>query len=387
MTITTNDGGSGGDFRFFGKGHVEFWDTTSSLIINGDSYHLMKNIRQIAHAVRRHPWLVALAKSYNAAHDGTYSSAPIPELHTTFEGLGNTISNLTIVTSQSTGLFGVAGTDSSDNSLIRDIGLTSVNFTIDGFRIAAGALASGNGGRIENSYATGQIVALHQGCCGAMNVLGGLVGVGGAGSQFSSIMRSYAAVDITGSSDSDIVGGLIGKLNGECFGACSGTVQDSYATGSVTTSDNGAAGGLVGINAGGTILDCYATGTVVGGTTASVGGLVGSDQDLPSEEAFPNIFTSYSTGAVSSGAGASIGGLLGQDVADSEISNAYWDLDTSGISDPTKGAGNIANDPGITGLSDAQLKSGLPAGFDKKVREENAAINGGYPYLIANPPQ
>src|SRR3954454_9223241 len=35
LTITTDGGGSGGDFRFFGAGHVEFWDTTSSLVING----------------------------------------------------------------------------------------------------------------------------------------------------------------------------------------------------------------------------------------------------------------------------------------------------------------------------------------------------------------
>ena len=33
LTITTNDGGTGGDFRFFGKGHVEFWDTDSDLVV------------------------------------------------------------------------------------------------------------------------------------------------------------------------------------------------------------------------------------------------------------------------------------------------------------------------------------------------------------------
>jgi hypothetical protein len=61
-------------------------------------------------------------------------------------------------------------------------------------------------------------------------------------------------------------------------------------------------------------------------------------------------------------------------------------LDTSGISNVAQGAGNIADDPGITGLSDAQLKSGLPIGFDKKVWKEKATLGNGYPTLIDNPP-
>ena len=47
---------------------------------------------------------------------------------------------------------------------------------------------------------------------------------------------------------------------------------------------------------------------------------------------------------------------------------------------------NVANDPGIAGLSDAQLKSGLPKGFDAKTWKESAGVNGGYPYLKSNTP-
>ena len=79
--------------------------------------------------------------------------------------------------------------------------------------------------------------------------------------------------------------------------------------------------------------------------------------------------------------------LLGRTKSRPNIDNTYWDLNTSGIGDPTRGAGNVSNDPGITGLTDAQLKSGLPAGFDSKIWAQNAGINHGYPYLIANPPQ
>ena len=73
--------------------------------------------------------------------------------------------------------------------------------------------------------------------------------------------------------------------------------------------------------------------------------------------------------------------------ASGSISSTYWDLDTSGVSDHAEGAGNIPNDPGITGLTDAQLKSGLPHSFDPKIWGSNPNINDGYPYLRANPPK
>jgi hypothetical protein len=58
-----------------------------------------------------------------------------------------------------------------------------------------------------------------------------------------------------------------------------------------------------------------------------------------------------------------------------------------GINNPSQGAGNIANDPGITGLTTQQLQSALPTGFDPKIWASNPNINNGYPYLRANPPQ
>ena len=58
-----------------------------------------------------------------------------------------------------------------------------------------------------------------------------------------------------------------------------------------------------------------------------------------------------------------------------------------GILDPHQGAGDPSDDPGITGLTDAQLKSALPAGFDPNVWGQSSSINNGWPYLLANPPQ
>lgn len=76
------------------------------------------------------------------------------------------------------------------------------------------------------------------------------------------------------------------------------------------------------------------------------------------------------------------GGVVG--AYPGSFSDVYWDTDTSGI--PSDGVGNDPNEPGVTGLSNAQLTSGLPAGFDPTVWAENPNINGGRPYLIANPP-
>jgi hypothetical protein len=95
MTITTNDGGSGGDLTFDGKGRVIFWDMASSLVINGQSFMLVKTLGNLRVAVKSNPnGAYALADNYNAQRNGVFSKAPIKELFGTLEGLGNVISNL-----------------------------------------------------------------------------------------------------------------------------------------------------------------------------------------------------------------------------------------------------------------------------------------------------
>ena len=59
------------------------------------------------------------------------------------------------------------------------------------------------------------------------------------------------------------------------------------------------------------------------------------------------------------------------------MTDSYWDTQTSG---QTTSAGG-------TGLTTAQLESGLPAGFDSTVWGSNRRINHGYPYLLALPPK
>jgi hypothetical protein len=255
-----------------------------------------------------------------------------------------------------------------------------------------GGLVGQNSGRVENSHATGNVTG------GKYSVNGGLVGVGGIA------LNSYATGTVTGG-DHSSNGGLVGEqggdsviansyatgavtggvfsVNGGLLGSNdSGLITNTFATGSVTGTDSESTnGGLVGVN-GGTIANSYATGAVSssGAVGSWVGGLVGENFDVISD--------SYSTGAVSGQGNDSVGGLIGYDFSNSgDISNTYWNTTTSGITNLSQGAGNIANDPGITGLTTVQFQSGLPAGFDPKVWAENPDINGDLPYLLSNPPR
>jgi hypothetical protein len=51
-----------------------------------------------------------------------------------------------------------------------------------------------------------------------------------------------------------------------------------------------------------------------------------------------------------------------------------------------RGAGNVTDDPGILGLTTDQLQENIPRGFSRKIWAQKQSINGGLPYLIADPP-
>jgi len=67
LSILTNDGGSGGELAFSGKGHVTFKKLSGSLSINGTSYKLVKSIASLAAAIKNKPsGDYALATDYSA---------------------------------------------------------------------------------------------------------------------------------------------------------------------------------------------------------------------------------------------------------------------------------------------------------------------------------
>src|ERR1700722_5738176 len=250
----------------------------------------------------------------------------------TFDGLGHTVSNLTIKLPlvNYVGLFGSIGA----GSVVQNIGLVGGGVIGDEF---VGGLAGASAGMVRNSYVTG-------GVSGTAGIVGGLVGL-----NDGTVSNSYATGSVSGGNG---VGGLVGlSIGGAIYGslatgsvsgtnndvgglagASTGPISNSSATGSV--SGNGPyIGGLVGLN-GGPISNSNATGNVNGSTY--VGGLVGVNA------ASASITSSYATGNVS-GTGGRIGGLAGMSAG--AVSNAYA---TGSVSGPTDVGGLVGLTYGST---------------------------------------
>lgn len=375
LTMTTDDGGNNGDLYFAGKGRVDFRDMTSSLIINGNSYELIRNIHDLAVLGDSEPYL-AFARDSQAGHR-TYSSAPVDSLDATVEGLGHTISGLKIsVPAENDDPIGLVGTYTvtSRDTALRDLKLVDVNVQGGEAGQEIGALVGENDATLIGVSVTGQVENTSTNA-----IVGGLVG-----RNLGRIINSSASATVT-VGPSSAAGGLAGVNLGDCPPSCIAIISQSYSDGSVTGGDSAFVGNLVGRNEGGWVLDCYSEGNATGGSGATVGGLMGTNED--NGTILPRLKRSYATTVVSAGSGSTLGGLLGQDIAQTRAMDTYWDLDTSDVSDPSQGAGNVPNDPGITGLTSVQLQSGLPAGFDASVWAQSPTINGGFPYLADNPPQ
>lgn len=228
--------------------------------------------------------------------DNNYGFAPIGSESSaftgSFDGAGHTINGLTI-NRPATNDVGLFGFASG--ATLANVGLTNLN--VSGAADVGGLVGCQNGGSISNAYTTGSV-------SGVNHSIGGLAGKNYGGS----ISNSYATASVNGGGQ---IGGLVGTQTN------SGSITKSYATGSVTGS-NFYVGGLVGGSTNGsTISNSYATGSVTG--SSDVGGLAGW----------------HSGGAITS---------------------SYWDTQTSGISDLSKGVGNLPNIPGVTSLTTAQMK-------------------------------
>lgn len=374
LTISTNGGHHAVDLEFFGKGSVQFWDLSSSLVINGKSYTLVGDIATLAADIAANAsGSYALAKSYDASVDGTYSSSPIPTtFNGTLEGLGNAIWNLTIRfaidQNTSVGLFTFIGIPGGIRNFGIKANLQSMNEV--GSIGGIGALAAGSLGWIDRCWTFTEIKLVG----GHGGQIGGL-----AGFNEGTISNSHASAKIDGENDSANIGALVGTNDA--------IITVAYAKGAVAAAHGNRVGGLVGVNDG-SLANTFAFTSIFERHrccgVGELGGLIGEN----GSEA--TVTSSYSTGSVGAknDSGDKIGGLIGLDAASSgSLVSTYWDLDSSGITDPSQGAGNVANDSGITGLTTAQFQAGLPIGFDPKIWGQSPSINDGFPFLLAVPPK
>ena len=265
------------------------------------------------------------------------------------EGLGHTVSNLTInrAAESYTGLIGY-----SDGAKISNIGIVDTNIT---GRIYTGALVGLSlSSETINSYATGNVTG--------NGATGGLIGRTSVGGISSRVQNSYANVNVTGTYvdygayvlGGNYIGGLIGDASGGIYinnhatgdvngysivGGIFGDVwyassmENNYATGNVNGTSS--VGGFSGRVYNSTIQNNYATGGVSG--TTNIGGFSGYTDD-------GNISYSYSTGSVTGT--TNVGGFLGNTLGISTITSSYWNTQTSGQ----------ATSAGGTGLTTAQMK-------------------------------
>src|SRR6185437_5141341 len=240
----------------------------------------------------------------------------------------NTISNLTIVSNQAVvGLFGAVGA----SGIVENIGLVGGSVT--------GTAAGGSAGA---QFGTG-----------GANV-GALVGY-----NQGTIANAYATTPVVGG-NAENIGGLVG------WNEASGNIHDAFATGAVSDGGNGgnALGGLVGWNKG-TIENAYATGSVsgsagYGANSSPVGGLVGYFNGGTIENA-------YAAGMLTSG--GDIGGLFGN--GGGTVTNAYYNADTTG--QPYDG---------VAGLHTADMQTASFATTLNNGGSNWAVIDGvSYPYL------
>ena len=140
--LTLNDAGTE-SLAFHDGAHVQFSNLSSALTINGNAYVLVGTVAELASGADANPTgYFALAANYNAAGDGTYPSAPVQNpgnwFTGVFEGLGNTISNLTIVDgTQSAGCDGLIF--SIYSPIVSNFGMVNVSITSTGDQGANGA--------------------------------------------------------------------------------------------------------------------------------------------------------------------------------------------------------------------------------------------------------
>ncbi len=445
LTLTTNDGGSGGQLWFTG-GRATFGSTSEALTINGQTYTLVSDIQTLASDIAGGTSYLALANNYNASGDGTYSGWVVQQFnYGTFNGLGNTISNVTISWTQGISAAGFfQGTNSSatiasvnmasetvtGNSVVGGLvgensatlfnvfvdsasqislptasqnetyvgGLVGIDAGYISYSQSAATVSGGSSGGGYNDENIGGVSGTQRGGDIDHSIASGIVqdtsstqngvSIGGlVGSEdFGNISNSFSSAQVTALYGHPAVGGLVGNIQEFGQGCCS-TVETSFSTGPLTAGSSGNVGGLVGLYSTGsgapTIDNCYENGSISDASTLSAaGGLLGKSTVSGN---FGLLLTSSYASGPNSASATYRGGVIGYDGGNTNT-YGYWDTTTTGITNLAQGAGHPSNDPGLTGLTNSQLQSGLPSGFDSTVWAENANINGGLPYLINNPP-
>lgn len=328
--------------------------TNSAVAGQFNSYMWVNNVNDLQNISQNLTGNYALANDINASvtagWNGGAGFTPLGDATTPFTGtlvgfggtvpfisVGAKIDHLTVnSTAASVGLFGTIGS----TGIVSNVGLTSVSVTGGLF---TGGLAGWNDGTIYQSYATGSVTG------GPVGATGGLVGINGELGGSNAVLQSYSSATVN-----HVLLGPVPGSTGGLVGQNNALISQSYATGSAT--------------------EMFIGPPVV--FSRSVGGLVGHNNGVLSETYAAGAVTAVNTdsGGLVAGNGA-IAGTLGA----TSIVNSYWDKQATGqASDGAAvGTGTFSS----TGLTTAQLKASLPAGFSPGTWTLSSSANNGYPSL------
>jgi filamentous hemagglutinin family protein len=268
-----------------------------------------------------------------------YLNAASPRFVVQYDGGGYTINDMTIAATaaiygNSVGMFAFLTGNTSVPGKITNTGLVNLTLTYNnnagavrgnvaglvGYAGPSTANASYYATEIANSFVTGTLTTAS---ASSTPSLGAIVFIGGmVGNQQGYIHDSYTNVNITSTNGAggSAVGGIAGlHANVTTASANSGTIQNSYAIGSISA--NGA--------------------SVAGNSDGGIGGIIGQYAGTSST----NITTSYATGALT---GSNRGGLAGVNTVGGDIISSYWDSSTTGVA---TSAGDVVS--GSSALSTA----------------------------------
>ena len=299
----------GGSYSLVNGARVTLSGSGPSLSIGGIAYTIINDVNSLQSMTNNLSGHYALGSDIDASATSTWNSGAgfVPvgtaiggnKFTGVFDGLNHVVTGLFINQEDphyEAGLFGYINA-----ATVRNVGFKNVNIRgVYGVGALAGYMS---GATIANSHATGAV--------SGTQTVGGLVG-----RASGTISNSYAMVTASGDYS---IGGLVG---GSLGGSGTVTIDNCYATGSVSASIS-YVGGLIG-SFGGTIINSYATGSISGGQYA--GGLVGYGGGSIFWGRDCNVSSSYASGSVSGT--SNVGGLLGY--SNCQVADSYWDTQTTG---------------------------------------------------------
>jgi hypothetical protein len=305
------------------------------LITNGDQLNAIRDLNNA------HYKLVSdIDLSAYAGADGGKGWKPIEGYFSgSLDGDGYQITGLSINRSDvdSVGLFEIISMGSITNLklLQADVKGSSDTGILAGHAVNATLLHVYTSGHVEGNQDVGGLVGKLEGSTvtytgssasvyGSADYVGGLVGYYYSSSSNEEILNSYAEGDVHAAGS--YAGGLIGY-------SYNGIIKRSYASGNVL-SDQNDAGGLLGSGYSGILQDSYALGSVSGADT--VGGLIGNLNGMAVSNTYATGLISVSGSGFAGGFGGySYGSTVTASFwneTTSGMTNSYsWSSDPSGV--------------------------------------------------------